>query len=110
MRSCLIAVFENQLVWLSFLGIKSLEQQLHNLQTHLPSKKRIENSRTTLFLHNKQTVNCLLVGTPFQLKVWKDLGAIEDKTTVSYEFLAKTLNIPLAPRAIANAIGENPIS
>lgn len=48
-------------------------------------------------------------GTPFQLSVWKTLQTIEQSKTVSYSDIAEKINKPTAVRAVATAIGANPI-
>lgn len=52
----------------------------------------------------------ILVGTPFQLAVWKAMIAIPKGTTVSYQEIATSIGHPLAVRAVGTAIGHNPIS
>jgi AraC family transcriptional regulator of adaptative response/methylated-DNA-[protein]-cysteine methyltransferase len=48
-----------------------------------------------------------LVGTPFQLKVWKALQRIPYGSTVNYLDLADELGCPEAVRAVAGANGSN---
>lgn len=50
-----------------------------------------------------------LVGTPFQLKVWKALRRIPFGRTSSYGQIAKMVGHPGASRAIGGACGANPI-
>ena len=47
-------------------------------------------------------------GTKFQLKVWKYLKKIPRGSVKTYSEVAKAIGIPLAVRAVANAIGKNP--
>lgn len=49
-------------------------------------------------------------GTPFQRAVWQALLAIDTGHTVSYGALAQRLNAPSAVRAVAAAVGRNPLS
>lgn len=51
-----------------------------------------------------------LKGTPFQLSVWNELLKIPYGELRSYLDIAKAIQMPLAVRAVANAIGANPIS
>lgn len=53
---------------------------------------------------------CLLAGTPLQHQVWKALLEIPVGTTWSYQQLAAHVKKPKAVRAVANAVGANPIS
>jgi len=49
-------------------------------------------------------------GSAFQLQVWRRLAAIPFGTTVTYLSLAQSLGVPRSVRAIAAAVGRNPIS
>ena len=51
----------------------------------------------------------LLLGTPFQQRIWKELLTIPYGQTVTYGELARCLNIHSA-QAIGRAVGRNPIS
>jgi methylated-DNA-[protein]-cysteine S-methyltransferase len=51
-----------------------------------------------------------LVGTEFQKAVWKQLLHIPYAKTESYAAIAKAIGRPSAVRAVAGAIGANPIS
>jgi methylated-DNA-[protein]-cysteine S-methyltransferase len=48
-------------------------------------------------------------GTPFQKKVWKTLLGIKRGDTITYKELAKKVSRPKAIRAVANAVGANPM-
>lgn len=52
----------------------------------------------------------LLVGTEFQKQVWEALAAIPFGSTVSYSAIASRIGRPKAVRAVATAIGANPLS
>jgi AraC family transcriptional regulator, regulatory protein of adaptative response / methylated-DNA-[protein]-cysteine methyltransferase len=51
-----------------------------------------------------------LVGTPFQVQVWKALLKISSSHLVSYKDIADLINNPKAVRAVGTAIGKNPIA
>lgn len=51
-----------------------------------------------------------LSGTDFQLLVWDVLREIPYGTTVSYRDVAERIGRPKSVRAVANAIGANPIA
>lgn len=57
-----------------------------------------------------ERLSCLLAGTPFQQQVWKALLDIPEGKTWSYQQLATYVKKPKAVRAVANAVGANPIS
>lgn len=52
----------------------------------------------------------LLAGTEFQLKVWNALPEVKYGETATYKDLAKSIGRPASVRAVANAVGANPIS
>ena len=51
-----------------------------------------------------------LKGTKFQLKVWNYLKKIPRGKVKTYSEVAKAIGKPLAVRAVANAIGKNPLA
>ena len=51
-----------------------------------------------------------LKGTKFQLKVWNYLKKIPRGKVKTYSEVAKLIGKPLAVRAVANAIGKNPLA
>ena len=51
-----------------------------------------------------------LNGTKFQLKVWGYLRKIPRGSVKTYSQVAKAIGKPLAVRAVANAIGKNPLA
>ena len=51
-----------------------------------------------------------LIGTKFQLKVWSYLKKIPRGKVKTYSEVAKSIGKPLAVRAVANAIGKNPLA
>ena len=51
-----------------------------------------------------------LKGTKFQLKVWNYLKKIPRGKVKTYSEVAKSIGKPLAARAVANAIGKNPLA
>ena len=49
-----------------------------------------------------------LIGTPFQIKVWKEITKIPKGKTKTYKEIAKNIGHPNSARAVANACGRNP--
>jgi methylated-DNA-[protein]-cysteine S-methyltransferase len=49
-------------------------------------------------------------GTPFQKRVWAELSTIGFGETRTYQQIADAIGAPKAVRAVANAIGRNPLS
>lgn len=58
----------------------------------------------------QEHLNLSLIGTPFQIKVWKALLSIPEGSLVSYSDLAQLIDNPKATRAVASAVARNPIS
>jgi methylated-DNA-[protein]-cysteine S-methyltransferase len=50
-----------------------------------------------------------LKGTDFQKKVWQEILKIPKGKTITYKELAKKIKMPKAFRAVANAVGSNPL-
>jgi methylated-DNA-[protein]-cysteine S-methyltransferase len=50
-----------------------------------------------------------LTGTPFQHAVWEALQHIPRGSTCDYSTIAQMIGCPSAVRAVANAIGKNPM-
>ena len=51
-----------------------------------------------------------LIGTEFQKRVWEKLLSVPFGETLSYRVIAESVGKPTAVRAVANAIGANPLS
>lgn len=51
-----------------------------------------------------------LIGTPFQLQVWRALREIRAGERISYAELAARIGRPSAVRAVASAVARNPIA
>lgn len=58
----------------------------------------------------KFTVQFEATGTPFQKRVWKELSTIGFGETRTYQQIADAIGSPSAVRAVAGAIGRNPLS
>ncbi|MEM7282848.1 MAG: methylated-DNA--[protein]-cysteine S-methyltransferase [Pseudomonadota bacterium] len=51
-----------------------------------------------------------VAGTNFQINVWKALLQIPEGSVCSYQQIAKQIGRPTSSRAVANAIGSNPVA
>jgi AraC family transcriptional regulator of adaptative response/methylated-DNA-[protein]-cysteine methyltransferase len=56
------------------------------------------------------TLPLAVVGTNFQVQVWRALLELEPGATVTYSALARQLGRPEGARAVGNAVGANPIA
>tara|TARA_Y100000591_G_scaffold303295_1_gene299073 strand:- start:230 stop:508 length:279 start_codon:yes stop_codon:yes gene_type:complete len=52
--------------------------------------------------------NLPLIGTEFQIEVWKEISKIPYGETKTYKDLAIAIGRPNSARAVANACGKNP--
>ena len=50
-----------------------------------------------------------LRGTPFQIRVWRQLLEIPYGTTLSYGEVARAIGNPRASQAVGSAVGKNPV-
>ncbi len=60
-------------------------------------------------MQKKPNIN-KLKGTVFQKKVWAALCNIPKGKTITYKELARKIGSPHAVRAVANAVGANPLA
>ncbi len=51
-----------------------------------------------------------LAGTSFQKLVWEELTRIPKGSVITYAELARRIGRPKAVRAVANAVGKNPLA
>ncbi len=58
----------------------------------------------------RQQIPVHLIGSALQIKVWEALASIPDGSVCTYSDLAETIGRPKAVRAVASAVGRNPIS
>jgi O-6-methylguanine DNA methyltransferase len=49
------------------------------------------------------------IGSPFQRRVWKELGKIPYGSTITYKQLARRVGVPRGFRAVGRANGSNPL-
>jgi len=61
-------------------------------------------------INNDEPVKAVLFGTEFQQSVWQALLDLHEKEVVTYKELAHRVGRPTAFRAVANAVGANPIA
>ena len=59
--------------------------------------------------HAAEPTRLQACGTPFQIKVWQALQTIPYGKTCSYQAIADQIGQPTAVRAVAQAIGANPL-
>ena len=101
----LVAWVHNRLCYLGFTD------SLDDIEQRWPKAKLSEaDGRYGLVINEGQHPPMALYGTPFEHKVWLELMNIPKGKTCSYGELAAAIGKPMAQRAVASAIGRNPIS
>ena len=80
-----------------------------NLLRMVPRLKRWQHGFSRI-PSNQAPLPLCLIGTPFQIKVWRALLEIPDGHLATYGAVAKLAGQPKAARAVGAAIGRNPIS
>lgn len=117
---CLLAVLDSSICYLSFVMGRDIKSSLSQLRNRWKTMNLVKDESTILpFLRKifgyekKGDIKCislLLIGTDFQVRVWRALLKIQAGRLVSYEDVAKIINRPKSVRAVANAVANNPIA
>ena len=71
-------------------------------------ENRATNLSATVFDFSGKT-NLHIIGSPFQIKVWRALLQIQPGQVVTYSDVAAEIDQPSSVRAVGTAIGRNPI-
>lgn len=117
---CFIAVTKRGLCKLAFFDqpiqgddiLKELQQEWAHAEI-VPDSQQTEAIYQQIFIQDNKTdkpVHLLLKGTPFRLQVWQALLGIPSGRLVTYRTVAEFMDKPLAVRAVASAIANNPIA
>lgn len=117
---CLIATTPRGICNVSFMYGESADEAIERLRHEWSGADVAERPRVTAPLartifereagaSNDKPLAVLLKGTNLQLRVWSALLRIPEGTLVSYEDVANAVGRPAAVRAVASAIGKNPI-
>ncbi len=86
------------------LGTTAIIEDAHKLDEYTREIKRYLSGEQMDF-----TCPLDLTGTPFQLQVWEALSRIPYGETVTYSKIATDIGKTSAVRAVASAIGRNPL-
>lgn len=106
---------------LEFLDSKRVESELNWLKTRLrveiilgrnPFLNVLKQQLDEYFEGKRREFQLpiILIGTPFQKNVWRELQKIPYGSTISYKEQAKRVGRPAAVRAVARANSENKIA
>ncbi len=116
---CLIAATDRGVCALRFVDEGTADVALDELHREWINASLIRESTLTADLaariFERQVVpgdplHVLLRGTNFQLRVWEGLLRVPEGCLVSYGDLARRIGVPRASRAVASAVGANPVA
>lgn len=98
--------------WGAFEPKALLSQGAQLEDTSHPILEKVEVQLSEYFRGERHSFDLPLagVGTEFQKSVWKALTEIPFGVTISYRELAERIGRPTAFRAVAQAVGANPIA
>jgi len=87
---------------------------LTDMQARWPEADFVQNqtaleTQVSAILSNG-SANLLLIGAPFQIKVWEALLTIPSGHVTTYSEIAHHIGNPKAVRAVGTAVGRNPVS
>ena len=110
----LLAESERGLCWLSFVNKFSEAVKKRNAafpaQTYSQDDAWASSVVNNWIVDKSLTINLASIGTSFQMTVWNTLLKVPLGSTLSYSDLAKKCGHPTAVRAVATAVGRNPIA
>jgi AraC family transcriptional regulator of adaptative response/methylated-DNA-[protein]-cysteine methyltransferase len=117
----LIAITAGGLTDIEFVQEEDEDRVFHDLEKKWPAADLVKNPDTTGQMARRifggpassagdSPIKLWLRGTNFQVKVWQALLKIPEGAIVSYSDVARSIGRPDAVRAVANAVGSNPIS
>ncbi len=118
---CLIAESPRGICHLSFAASKNEKTALAALQEDWPQAilKRGDPAAAQLAAKifarpadsdSQPALRAFVLGTPFQVRVWRALLQIQPGTLTSYGRLANAIGKPAAARAVGAAVGQNPLA
>jgi AraC family transcriptional regulator of adaptative response/methylated-DNA-[protein]-cysteine methyltransferase len=115
--TCLVGLTDQGICHLGFLRAPeeraldqlSLEWNRANITRDQVGTRDLVGAIFELSSRPRRPLDVLLRGTNFQIKVWEALLAIPPASVVSYEGLAQLIGNPLATRAVAHAVAQNPV-
>jgi AraC family transcriptional regulator of adaptative response/methylated-DNA-[protein]-cysteine methyltransferase len=118
--AAIIVVTEHGLAGLGFADEGEEETALADMAARWPAADLIEDAAATapyaarIFDPSEWTVdrplNVVLIGTDFEIRVWRTLLKIPMGRATSYSDIADHVGSPKAHRAVGSAVGRNPIS
>jgi len=113
--TALIMATEKGVCGLAFCDDGEEVEMLSDMTGRWPRAHFVEDAGTTAtyaerIFATKGKVPIVLIGTPWQIKVWRALLAIPRGKVTTYRALAAQICDPKSARAAGTAVGRNPIS
>ena len=118
--NCLLATAPRGICWLSFVPDKAKDQSVTELRHYWAGAAlRADRSATAIVVDRifsrsfntaPSSLNLLVTGTNWQIKVWEALLKISPGAVTTYGAVAKWLGCGTAARAVGNALAKNPIA
>jgi AraC family transcriptional regulator of adaptative response/methylated-DNA-[protein]-cysteine methyltransferase len=112
---CLLGLTRRGICWLSFVSDTGKRAALQELKSHWGGATFAEQPDATgpvagrifpgLARRQKSPLSLLLMGTNFQIKVWRALLEIPAGAVASYEAIGARIGAAKAARAIGSAVG-----
>ena len=106
---------EGSIVGLAFSDIAKNPKTEQDMKNRWPLANFCSNDSMAEKLSKKifettDNIRIMLIGSDFELKVWKALAQIPFSNITSYSAVAITIGNARAVRAVAKAIGKNPVA
>ena len=99
---------------LGFSAETGREPALQDMMARWPEARFIQDREAlgepVAGLLNGGKARLLMIGAPFQIKVWEALLAIPSGQVTTYGEIARHIGNPKAVRAVGTAVGRNPVS
>lgn len=105
-----VGFLEGKLCFLGFGAEEDKASLLAELARNWPGAHLIEADAPLPSPWDEAEADVVVRGTELQVAVWKALLSIPEGETTSYEALARQVGRPDAVRAVASAVGANPVS
>jgi AraC family transcriptional regulator of adaptative response/methylated-DNA-[protein]-cysteine methyltransferase len=118
--TCLLGLTRRGICWLSFVEDSQRRSALDEMKLHWSGAAFAERPDSTAAvakrvfsepdIASESSLKVLVMGTDFQIRVWRALLEIPLGTLVSYKALGEAIGTPAACRAIGAAVGQNAIA
>ncbi|MGQ0675210.1 MAG: methylated-DNA--[protein]-cysteine S-methyltransferase [Rhodospirillales bacterium] len=116
--ACVILWTPRGVCGLGFVGGKNRDAAYADLAQRWPAARYVKDAAAAQRLaagafapvDKRRKLGLMLMGSPFQIKVWEALLKVPEGDLVSYDALAAAIGRPGAARAVGSAVAANPIS